>query len=206
MSNRPHVVRQGEYLSQLAFRHGFDAAEVWSAPENRELRERRTSPELLLPGDVVQVPVRPPSLPRVTLQSENRYRCHVPRAAVRVRFACDTGPLAGEACTVEGLGPPQRVTTDGDGALTLQVPAGVREVDVVLDRTGFRQKVLIGHLDPADTPSGVEQRLQNLGHVAGHDPAATVLALRAFQERSGLPITGEADAATTRALSDVHGS
>ena len=54
-----HVVTQGEHLSQIAKRYGFrDSRTVWDHPDNAALRERRPSPNVLLPGDVIQIPAK----------------------------------------------------------------------------------------------------------------------------------------------------
>ena len=41
----PHVVAQGEYLTQLAFRYRFEAKEVWDHPKHADLRARRSNRE-----------------------------------------------------------------------------------------------------------------------------------------------------------------
>src|SRR5208337_3002899 len=56
MAMVPYVVRQGDYLAQIAFRRGFVADRVWSAPENATLREARKDPNILAPGDILHVP------------------------------------------------------------------------------------------------------------------------------------------------------
>src|SRR5690606_17426642 len=54
---RGHRVAQGECLSTIAHRFGLESWKVlWDHPENAPLRERRKSPHVLLPGDVVAVP------------------------------------------------------------------------------------------------------------------------------------------------------
>ena len=66
---------------------------------------------------------------------------------------------------------------------------------------------LIGHLDPVDTDSGLQQRLSNLGYwPTGEDSTAALpYCLRAFQEDHDLEITGEANRPTYDKLKEVHG-
>ncbi|MFT3767392.1 MAG: hypothetical protein QM820_18220 [Minicystis sp.] len=45
---KAYVVRQGDYLKQLAHALGFDADAVWNDPKNAELSQRR-DPNLLHP-------------------------------------------------------------------------------------------------------------------------------------------------------------
>ena len=66
-------------------------------------------------------------------------------------------------------------------------------------------------MDPETEMSGVKKRLQNLGYLRP-DPDPEVDegdllrgAISAFQEASGLPKTGELDAATREAITGKHG-
>ena len=56
----PHVVRQGEYLSRLAHRLGFDAESVWDHPDNAELKQARAHADQLLAGDLLWLPRQAP--------------------------------------------------------------------------------------------------------------------------------------------------
>ena len=53
-----YVVRQGDCLQSIAHRFGLPVDVVWEHPDNAELREKRESPYLLLPGDRVAIPER----------------------------------------------------------------------------------------------------------------------------------------------------
>ena len=66
----------------------------------------------------------------------------------------------------------------------------------------------IGHLDPHDTESGLQQRLNNLGYHcprSGRIDAQTRVALRAFQTDQGIDPSGELDSSTESALRQHHG-
>ena len=211
---RAHVVRQGDYLDQLADALGFDADAVWSAPENADLARRR-DPNLLCPGDVLFVP--PTNPPRVAVEAgtANRYVARVPTTRVKLGFEDRSGPLAGERCVIHGLGAPRERTTDGDGWLAIDVPLTARECRVSFPGRRLVFPVLIGHMDPITEASGVRKRLAHLGYypamerreIAAVDAAdADRLALLAFQLHQGLLGTGVADDATTAALVREHGS
>jgi len=46
-----YEVKQGEHVTRIAMNCGFtDWRPVWTAPENADLRAKRTSPDVLLPG------------------------------------------------------------------------------------------------------------------------------------------------------------
>ena len=50
------MVRQGDYLSKLAFTMGVDADATWNHSGNDELRAKRPNPEMLHPGDILSLP------------------------------------------------------------------------------------------------------------------------------------------------------
>lgn len=212
---RPYVIRQGDYLTRLAHRMGFDADAVWNDAANRELRERRPNREILHPGDVLRVPSPPPG-GGLDLSSStgNTYRARVPRIDVRVTLHDDAGAaLASKAFVVHGMGAPHRGTTDGAGLVALQVPLHVPEIELVLEETGRSYRLLIGAMDPIHERSGVAKRLTHLGYVSPFDlapegvPASALhRAISAFQTARSLPATGEIDDATRDALVAAHGS
>ncbi len=211
---KPHVVRQGEYVRRIAAERGLDPAAVWERAENRELRERRESPDVLAPGDVVFLPDPPQARHALALRRNNRFQAPRPRIPVRVRVRDRGRPLPNELCLVEGLGPDEvDVRTDAEGVLAFDVPLHVERVFVTLPARDRRFTVRVGHLDPIDTPSGLAARLQNLGllapgwrHLREEERDARVRAvLISFQGARALPTTGVLDGATRAALRDAHG-
>lgn len=210
MGMQPYVVRQGDYLTQLAFRHGFDAREVWNASQNEALRRLRPDPEMLAPGDVLQIPDTPAAGPALRIGAANRYVARVPKVRVSIELGDESRALANEPYRVEGLGAPITGRSDGDGRVHLDVPVTTREVHIALPERGVVIPVMVGDLDPLETLSGVRQRLVHLGYYdLGGRPAEAeddLAAVRRFQRDRQLPITGEVDDATRRALSEAHRS
>jgi len=109
-----------------------------------------------------------------------------------------------------------QITEDGQ-LLELPLSSVVRRAELVLMRnTTF--ELAIGGLGPVQESRGALDRLDALGYVAevvaeefddddvqqASDPLAT--ALRAFQRDHDLPVTGELDDATQRALADEYGT
>jgi N-acetylmuramoyl-L-alanine amidase len=221
---KPHVIAQGEYLTRLAAERGFDAAEVWNHPANRDLRARRPNPDILAPGDVVHLPDAPaPAGAPIQAGGTHRYRARVPRVTIRLLLQ----GCAGEPYEIRGLpgAAPRTGTVAGDGELRFEAPTFVREVDILLPQRRTVIPVRIGHLDPADEASGERARLTHLGHLTPPpsdlfrhpiarelDPTAEAAEERLsrararFQEAQGLEPTGEASAATLQALRERHGS
>lgn len=210
---RPYVIRQGDYLTRLGERLGFDPEAVWNDDANRELRERRGSPNMLAPGDVLQVPDEAVS-PSFSLRARttNRYSAVPARVTVNLTLRQDGDVLANEPCEVL-IEPPQSVSSDGDGRVTFEVPASCEEVTVRLTQRERGLRVRVGHLDPASEPSGVAARLINMGYLSPDRPTNEQQrelqmhsAIASFQHAHSREVTGELDEATSAALVEAHGS
>lgn len=211
---KPHVVRQGEYLARIAAERGLDPDAIWTHAENRALRERRASPEVLAPGDVIFLPDPPEPRFAISPHTTNRFTARRPKIPVRVRIQEQGEPLPDELCLIEGVGPEELAErTGGDGVLTFEVPLHVERVRVTLPARDRDLEVRVGHLDPIDTAAGLAGRLENLGllapgweHLAERARASRVReALAAFQEARGLAITGALDEGTRAAVAEAHG-
>src|SRR5687767_7480634 len=65
---KEHIVKQGETLSDIARRHGFaDWRLVYNHSSNAELRKKRPDPNVLFPGDKIQLPaIKPRQVSRKT--------------------------------------------------------------------------------------------------------------------------------------------
>jgi hypothetical protein len=210
-----HVIKQGEYLAELAYRHRFDEADVWDDPANAELKEKRPNPQILAPGDVLHVPEKKRQPVALTVGGNNSYRAEVPMGVVILGFVKEGQPWAGEPFEIESLG--VKGETDAEGRLMISAPVTTREVLVLFPRRCEYYAVRIGDLDPISEPSGVRQRLGHLGHhgwlLAGlgeapgeHDPAWDALMIAAFQRAEGLlPASGEMDDPTRDRLLARHG-
>jgi N-acetylmuramoyl-L-alanine amidase len=68
----------------------------------------------------------------------------------------------------------------------------------------------LGYIDPITEPSGVQQRLVNLGYECdiGDDLTSPKMqnVLQAFQADRKLPVTGELDDATRMQIQQAHGN
>jgi type VI secretion system secreted protein VgrG len=201
----PHVVQAGDSLDTIAHRLGFSAAAIWRSERNQELRARRPDPDLLAPGDVLWVPRSGARREEpLAIGAENRYQRRVPKVTVVLWLRRGDGsPLADEPCEVRGLGIVAR--SDAEGRLALSLPLHVRAAELWIPSLQVAQTILLGHLDPADTASGLKQHLANLGYDTYHGfDEAPGEAIARFQRDFGLPPTGVADAATVEALKSVH--
>ncbi|MFP2926077.1 peptidoglycan-binding protein [Pyxidicoccus sp. 3LG] len=211
-----HVVKQGECLLLVARRYGFaDYKRVYEHPDNAKLREKRPNPNVLYPGDTVVIPDLGPPKTQPSLSTGRAHRFTLKAGERYLRLALEDAegaPLRGvpylltfEQEVIEG-------STDGEGFLDAKVPFTVSQV--ALECEGQSWELALGTLRPMrDTPddgvSGAESRLINLGYALEPTGRMTLelrSAIRAFQHRSGLEVTGRLDEATLQKLEELHGS
>jgi len=206
---KSHVVQAGECVGSIAFEHGFFPRTVWDHPDNAELKARRKDPNVLLAGDLVQVPdLRPKEVSVAAGASHTFVRRGVPerfRLQLRrrgkpradLRFELRVGVKV-----IEGR-------TDAGGNLETWIPPDAKEGELLLIDSGERFRLALGKLDPVEEISGVQHRLFNLGlytgPLDGQPGGALTAAVEAFQVRCGLPETGELDATTRQKLKEAHG-
>ena len=208
---QPYVVREGDHLSVIAHKLGFDADAVWNDSKNADLQKLRGSPNILCAGDILYVPDPKKQWVPLTVGALNPFVAPVPTVKLSLGFSQNGKPLANVKCVVHGLPAPNQFSTDGDGKLALSVPVTLQMVTVEFPDVPMVRRVKIGHLDPVSEPSGVLQRLQNLGYVSPRtgadltDPAAMAGPVTAFQKARGLAITGKLDDDTRNALRQAHG-
>jgi len=160
--------RQGDCIYSIAARAGHLWQTLWDHPENRELRDLRKDPGILLPGDRVFVP--PIKVKSLMLESGKRYRIVIDGQLVRLRLRMCDGDGEALAATEYRLSVGRReetVTTDEEGCLEAQVPACAEKAHLVEVATGESFTVLLGHMDPTGSPGAVRKRLANLGYHDG---------------------------------------
>lgn len=164
---KPFVIRQGDFLHRLAYGLGFDPDVVWNDPRNDELRKARPNPDHLLPGDILYVPdqSQPDAQPLVT-GSTNAFTADVPTTTLICQFVgAHPTDYASKAYTVQELPELTGLVTDGNGVVTLPIQVTLRTATIVFTETGESFTLVIGGMDPLDTPTGLFKRLQNLGHI-----------------------------------------
>ncbi|MBI2899050.1 MAG: peptidoglycan-binding protein [Planctomycetes bacterium] len=213
-----YVVRPGDCVESVAFERGFFWQTLWDDPRNARLKDLRGNPNILLEGDVLHVPDRRAREHSGATESTHRFvRKGVP-SRLRLRIVDPASsdrqdrPRANAPFRLEIDGRPTLGTTDADGRVDVPIRPDAREGRLILEPGTPRETVLplqLGHLDPVSEESGVRQRLASLGFDTG-DPeqeavASLESALRAFQQRHGLEVTGQADAATRDKLREAHG-
>lgn len=206
-----HVVQPGECLLSIAQRAGRLWETLWNHRDNTELKRVRGNPAVLLPGDRVAIPAR--RLREVACATSNRHtfvRRGTP-AKLSVRLLNEDGnPLRDEPYALDVDGTLRQGKLDRDGRLEVAIPADARRAALTLSCTNETIELVLGAVDPIDSWSGIQARLENLGFLVGDGSGqpreCTWRALSDFQQRYHLPITGEPDAATKDKLLEIHGS
>jgi hypothetical protein len=161
----PYVIRQGDFLLQLAYKFGFDADAVWNDPANDDLRKLRPDPNILWPTDILHIPRPPddpPAHPLATGQT-NTFVSNPPTVSITIRF--QDPPLASQPYTVTELPGLTGLTTDGSGTATFAIPVTLPMFTIVFTTADATFTFNAGGLDPIDTLSGVFQRLKQLGFI-----------------------------------------
>lgn len=208
-----HTVSQNDTLFTIARQHGFrNWRAIYDHPNNARLRTQRPDPMVLAPGDAVFIPDKEPSEFNIATGRSHRFRLHAPKCFVSVHLQDEMGaPYAGYKYALELAGQTLQGLTSDTGLVSHEVSVDATEAQLTLwtnpdDPTEVSQWTLqIGALDPIDTVSGVQARLNNLGYLAGEVTGsmndATRVALRDYQRSLGHDSpTGEIDDQTRRAL------
>lgn len=167
-----HVVQQGEHMAGIAVKNGFSSFKpIWDHPENAELRALRANPNILFPGDRVFIPDR--GQRQEDGQTEQRHRFVTPATRLELRVEvhdqgfqpihdrCDLAADAGESEMPQNGDVYQKPIDPLLEKAELKFP---RPPDA---RARLAIPVQVGGLDPLDTLSGQQQRLNNLGYFAG---------------------------------------
>jgi LysM domain len=223
MPSMPYVVRNGDYLTQIASRFGTTVDAIWALPENADLKSRRPNPEILAPLDIVYLPEVKAKRLSLTVGSENNFVATPPAITLKVVLKAEDGtPLANKSVTTDPVLDQTGLQTDGDGAITLHLAVTVREIEVTVVDEGLTFDLLVGNLDPHDTDSGLLSRLRQLAYVADETshafarswltPVALEMSQEAiargvsvFQASNDKDVTGIADDDVRSAVRDEHG-
>lgn len=213
-----HIVKPGEHLGSIARKFGYENFSVlWEHPGNAAIKKLRKDPMQLAPGDEVFIPDRVELTFNRDTAATHDFKVQVDTLKLKLRFVDLEGePLKNAPALVKVRAPvtsgastqdEQKLTTDGDGHLEVDVAADVTEGSVEID--GVVYALAIGGLDPVDTDTGAAQRLSNLGYLAldddDLDPEQLRLSIEDFQADNDLELTGKRADIETK-LAEVYGS
>ena len=210
-------VSQGDCLASIACARGLDWQTIYNHPDNAELRRVRPNPNQLYPLDEISIPDLDQK--QIEKPTDNRHSFVVTAftTRLRIRLQAQAGEVYADARYLLKIGTDETEgQTDGDGMIDQVIPADTRsaELHAWLQLTPedpeeeFFWSLALGALDPMETVTGVQARLNNLGFCCGKVDNVvgprTRAALRAFQSSENLEVTGEVDDATRSKLLAAH--
>jgi N-acetylmuramoyl-L-alanine amidase len=205
-----HIVLAGDSVLKLAHEHGLFADTIWHHPANAELRRRRPDMNVLEPGDAVIIPDKSTRYASVASGARHRFRRRGVPAKYRLQIVIHEQIHADEPYELIVDGVSREGRTDANGILDEYVSPSAQRGELIIGKDRLRVLIEFGHLEPASTVTGVQQRLRNLGYSVtdpdGEVGPTTAAALRAFQRAMDLDATGANDAATADKLDTVHAS
>lgn len=208
-----HTVQQGEHLLLIAEQYGFaDYRSIWESPGNAELRLLRKNPNVLLPGDILTIPDKSTRTAICRTGAFHVFVMKRRKAKLRLRILdFFREPMAGAACSLMVAGVTTELTADGDGMIEQEIPVSARRATLVANEMVF--EILIGHLDPEDQPTGLQERLNNLGYPRQFQEANEEIdwellrfSTELFERDHELAVAGEATPALVEEVRRAHGS
>jgi N-acetylmuramoyl-L-alanine amidase len=211
-----HKVAQGECLSSLAAAHHLKAwSVIYNHAENARFRQEHPNPNVIYPGDLVYVPdpervfkAEPTDQRHTFLRKRDKTMLRiVVQDADGTPYADSDYRLTVGAITYEGK-------TDGKGMLEQFIDPQAVSAVLTLWWTGVPRRhctwrLKLGWLDPVHSVSGIQARLNNLGHnsgpVDGVHGRITTAAVKEFQKKHDLTVDGIPGPVTQAKLQEVHG-
>ncbi len=201
-----YVVKPGDCISSIAKEKGHFWDTLWTDPGNAELKETRKEPNVLFPGDKVVIPAKEEKQEPGSAEVRHRFRRKGEPTYLHLRILDHDEPRSNEPYTLTIAGEQRSGTTDKDGYLSERIPGHAREA--VLKMGDDQYKLQLGQLDPVDSVSGVQQRLNNLGFPCGKVDGVfgprTRSALNTFRRSVNLEPSPDIDAPVRAALDKEH--
>ena len=185
-----YEVVQGDCMSSIGFANGFFWRTLWDHPANRELKNARQNPNVLLPGDRVYIPpLEIKQEPRATDKRHTFVRKGVPARFTIVLQDLGT-PRANEHYTLVIDGKFQEGVTDKNGTISTFISPNARGGRLLIGDNNDEILIDFGNIDPISEISGVQSRLKNLGFFDHGTPCVNGVALSAPGVVGGMSVDG----------------
>jgi N-acetylmuramoyl-L-alanine amidase len=211
-----HTVEQGECLFTIAKKYGFeDWHSIYDDALNAEFRKIRPNPNIIYPGDVLNVPDKKSKTIGAPTGKTHYFEVNQQVCWLRILIKDEEGePLANKKYRLSIDGDISQAVIPQTGLIQKQIPAdaALGELEVWTEdetRAPDTWSLSLGHLDPIEMLSGIQARLNNLGYacgpVDGIDGPLTQHGVRAFQTGHSLKVDGIAGPKTQAALKKEYG-
>jgi len=207
---KQYKIRQGDCFSNIAAKHGFTTQSLWEHPDNSELKQKRGNPNILLPGDIINIPEKQQKEESCEVEMRHQFR-KIGQTKLRLQFSNSGEPRANQPYILEVNGKFIEGKTDGDGIVDEYISPTAKKGKITIgeNEAKVEYELAIAALDPADCPSGAQARLMNLGfyqgNINGKLESDTKAALKSFQQHCKIAETSKLDDATVNKLIEVHG-
>jgi hypothetical protein len=203
-----YTASQGDSIPSLAADNGFFWETVWNHPQNAQLKALRKDPNQLMPGDQVFVPDLRKKVESRGTDATHKFKVKGVPIKLKLQLMMLDEPRANEPYVLQIDGTNMSGTLDGQGKLEVTIPPNAHGGQLIMGGGKEVIPIRLGDLNPVDDLSGAQQRLNNLGFPCGSEDGnlddQTSGALRQFQDKYNLPVTGELDAATKAKLQNLH--
>lgn len=209
MSSRK--IKQGECIFSIAAERDVPWESIWNHPENGELKQKRKLPNVLFPGDILFVPDLQTKQEGGDSEQKHTFRKKHPKTVLRLRLIYDGEPLKDTKYRLVIDGRLFRGKTDTEGKLEKVINATAKKGTLTVQGNSSKHKLLFGFLDPVETTSGLQARLNNLGYHAGKVDGdwggQTRAGMHAFQsQKDELAKSSKPNDQTRNLLTKEHGS
>ncbi len=213
---KTHIVKKSECFASIAQKYGFHDAEIiYNDPANSELRSKRDNLHVLVEGDLIYIPEKLNKTRKLAANSAVTFTVKGLLTELHLVIeGTDAKPLCNKLYELEVAGELYSGKTDDNGCIRQKVPASgeVAKLSVYLSddlKDNLYWRLQMGCLEPVDTLSGVQARLNNLGFNAGIEDGEfgekTEQAIFAFKQLHNLSGGTEIDQTFTNALKSEYG-
>jgi len=205
-----YIVKQGDCIESIAYKHGLLGESIWNDPRNAELNRIRMEPNALLPGDRVHIRIKQEKQIQAATEQRHTFRRLGVPSRLCIRLILDNRIRANEPYTLQIDKNLISGITDAEGKIQIAISPNARSGKLIIGPDQEEYELDLGHIDPIGEISGIQGRLNNLGFFCGEAKgilsSETQEALRKFQKTYKLPESGEPDEATRQKIVELHGS
>jgi hypothetical protein len=159
-----HEVQQGECILDIAERHGLFWETLWNHADNAELKKLREDPNVLFPGDIVNIPEIAAKKEDAAVEKRHRYKRRGVPGKLKFRMMIDGEPRANLAYVLIVDGKSVSGNTDADGFVEADIPADAKDAELRLTEAGNTETyhIQLGSVQPIE--EGAEERLEQMGY------------------------------------------